>query len=255
VGGDDRGDDDAFDRGARRDHGEYEHLVSVRRVLATLELVEPETHAWLCVVCRGDDLLPHLLVVREATSVERIAYTRTQAAEALGVSRSTFDRRVLPLLETVETPWGTRLVPVDELTRLLGERRHQLEKKLRRLRRGGLRPWHPKSSVGSAPNTLPARASARSQAQRRRDTDGARRYAVVAVNCGRGGSPVSSLTLVAPRTPHSPSAEERRTRIAASARRSGHGADLPKRALPRHLRLARVRPLWPVRVGCRRASI
>jgi hypothetical protein len=62
-------------------------------------------------------------VIREATRVVRLAYTRTQAAAALGVSRSTFDRRMLPLLETIEMPWGTRLIPVDELERLLEERR------------------------------------------------------------------------------------------------------------------------------------
>ena len=62
-------------------------------------------------------------VAREATRVERLAYTRTQAAEALGVSRSTFDRRILPLVETVEMPWGTKLIPVDELQRLIAERR------------------------------------------------------------------------------------------------------------------------------------
>jgi hypothetical protein len=61
--------------------------------------------------------------VRQAERVERLAYTRAQAAEALGVSRSTFDRRVLPYVETVELPSGTRLVPVDELERLLRERR------------------------------------------------------------------------------------------------------------------------------------
>jgi hypothetical protein len=62
-------------------------------------------------------------IVREATRVERLAYTRTQAAEALGVSRSTFNRRVLPLIETVEMPWGTRLIPADELQRFIAERR------------------------------------------------------------------------------------------------------------------------------------
>ena len=61
--------------------------------------------------------------VREATRVERLAYTRTQAAQALGISRSTFNRRVLPYIETVEMPWGARLVPADELERLLMERR------------------------------------------------------------------------------------------------------------------------------------
>jgi len=63
------------------------------------------------------------MTVRRATQVERLAYTRTQAAEALGVSRSTFDRRVLPLLETLDMPWGPQLVPVDELERLVRERR------------------------------------------------------------------------------------------------------------------------------------
>jgi hypothetical protein len=62
-------------------------------------------------------------IVREATHVERLAYTRTQAAEALGISRSTFNRRVLPYIETVEMPWGTRLIPTDELERLVAERR------------------------------------------------------------------------------------------------------------------------------------
>src|SRR5215210_1520726 len=61
--------------------------------------------------------------VRRATEVERLAYTRTQAAEALGVSPTTFSRRVLPLLETIDMPWGPRLVPVDELERLVTERR------------------------------------------------------------------------------------------------------------------------------------
>jgi hypothetical protein len=66
---------------------------------------------------------PQTSVVRAATEVERLAYTRTQAAEVLGVSRSTFDRRVLPLLETFDMPWGTRLVPVDELERFVNVRR------------------------------------------------------------------------------------------------------------------------------------
>jgi hypothetical protein len=63
--------------------------------------------------------------VRQAETVERLAYTRTQAADALGVSRSTFIRRVLPLVETIDMPWGTKLIPVDELERVLDERRRQ----------------------------------------------------------------------------------------------------------------------------------
>jgi hypothetical protein len=62
-------------------------------------------------------------IIREATQVERLAYTRTQAAEALGISRSTFIRRVLPYIETIETGWGARLVPVDEVERFVAQRR------------------------------------------------------------------------------------------------------------------------------------
>ena len=61
--------------------------------------------------------------MHEATHVKRLAYNRTQAAQAPGISRSTFNRRVLPYVETIEMPWGTRLIPVDELQRLLAQRR------------------------------------------------------------------------------------------------------------------------------------
>jgi hypothetical protein len=70
-------------------------------------------------------------VVREATRVERLAYTRTQAAAALGVSRSTFDHRILPLVETVEMPWGTKLIPVDELERLIADRRRPAPRRVK----------------------------------------------------------------------------------------------------------------------------
>ncbi len=60
---------------------------------------------------------PELLV---AAKVERLAYTRRQAAEALGLSISTIDRHIVPAIETVKLPWGQRLIPRDELDRLLG---------------------------------------------------------------------------------------------------------------------------------------
>ena len=63
------------------------------------------------------------VVVHSAPVVVRLAYTRGQAAEALGISRSTFIRRVLPFVETVELPGGSRLIPVDEVERLVLERR------------------------------------------------------------------------------------------------------------------------------------
>ena len=58
---------------------------------------------------------------RLSGSVERLAYSRRQAAEALGVSVSTIDRRVVPVIATVKTPWGQRLIPVVELERFLAE--------------------------------------------------------------------------------------------------------------------------------------
>jgi len=77
------------------------------------------------------------VVVREATRVERLAYTRTQAAKALGISRSTFDRRVLPYIEMVEMPWGAKLVPIDELERLVAERRRTPRERVRSSRPAG----------------------------------------------------------------------------------------------------------------------
>jgi hypothetical protein len=57
------------------------------------------------------------VVVLEAQSVQRLAYTRTQAAAALGISRSTFVRHVLPFVETIEIGSGSQLIPIDELER------------------------------------------------------------------------------------------------------------------------------------------
>jgi len=57
--------------------------------------------------------------LQAAVKVERLAYSRRQAAEALGVSISTIDRHIVPSISTVKTPWGQRLIPVDELERFL----------------------------------------------------------------------------------------------------------------------------------------
>ena len=62
------------------------------------------------------------VVVRKADVVVCLAYSPTQAAQALGVSRSSL-YRFLPYLETIETPTGHPLIPVDELQRLAAERR------------------------------------------------------------------------------------------------------------------------------------
>jgi hypothetical protein len=77
----------------------------------------------------------------EATSrVKRLACTRKQAAEALGVSLATLDRRVIPAIETVRTEWGSRLIPVDELERYLAERRQEARAAGRRPARPGRKP-------------------------------------------------------------------------------------------------------------------
>jgi Recombinase len=85
-------------------------------------------------------------IVGEATRVERLAYTRTQAAEALGISRSTF-RRLLPYLETIEMPWGTKLIPVDELERVITERRQETRKAARPVARPGRKQAVPREVV------------------------------------------------------------------------------------------------------------
>jgi Recombinase len=59
--------------------------------------------------------------LQEVDEADRLAYSRKQAAEALGVSVSTIDRRVVPSVHTVKTPWGQRLIPVAELERFLRE--------------------------------------------------------------------------------------------------------------------------------------
>jgi hypothetical protein len=74
--------------------------------------------------------------VRPATEVRRLTYTRGQAAEALGISRSTLNR-LLPYIELIELPWGTKVIPVDELERLLAERRRPPRERRRPSRPSG----------------------------------------------------------------------------------------------------------------------
>jgi len=76
--------------------------------------------------------------LQEAGEIERLAYTRRQAAEALGVSISTIDRRVVPSITTVKLPWGQRLIPVDGLERFM--RNHVASARRRPARRSPGRP-------------------------------------------------------------------------------------------------------------------
>lgn len=78
---------------------------------------------------------PPRVIVREADRVVRLAYTRSQAAAALGISRSTL-RRLLPYVDTIEMPWGGKLIPVDELERLAAERRQTARPRLEPATRG-----------------------------------------------------------------------------------------------------------------------
>jgi Recombinase len=84
--------------------------------------------------------------IQQAGEVRRLAYTRRQAALALGVSISTIDRRVVPSIDTVKLPWGQRLIPVDELERFL--RTHLAPPRRRPARRpAGRPPTLPRSVV------------------------------------------------------------------------------------------------------------
>jgi Recombinase len=79
--------------------------------------------------------------------VEPLTYTREQAAQALGVSLATLDRRVVPAIATVKTEWGGRLLPVGELERYLAERREEPRTQPRRAARSGRRPALPREVV------------------------------------------------------------------------------------------------------------
>ena len=134
-------------------------------------------------------------IIREVSRVERLAYTRTQAAEALGISRSTLNR-LLPFLEIVELPWGTKLVPVDELERLLRERRSA------RRRPEPATPGRPRALPPELVRQIRVRAGGgqeprfdRRRSERQRHADGARRSALVAVDgAGRSATAESGLT-------------------------------------------------------------
>jgi hypothetical protein len=86
------------------------------------------------------------VIVREAGGVERLTYTRAEAAEALGVSQATL-KRLLPYIAQVELPWGTKLIPVDELERLAAERRRLPRKRRHPSRPSGRPPVLPEELV------------------------------------------------------------------------------------------------------------
>src|SRR5215211_7156974 len=54
--------------------------------------------------------------------IQPLVYSRVQAAQVLGISLATLDRRVIPAIATVKTEWGARLIPAAEFERYLAER-------------------------------------------------------------------------------------------------------------------------------------
>ena len=85
--------------------------------------------------------------VQPSEPIERLVYSREQAAQAVGVSLATLDRRVVPTLATVKTEWGARLIPVAELERYLAERTEQPRATHRRTTRAGRKPSLPAEIV------------------------------------------------------------------------------------------------------------
>jgi hypothetical protein len=87
----------------------------------------------------GTSVARHVGELELAEHVERLAYTREQAAKAIGVSVATLDRRVVPVIATVETEWGARLIPVAGLERYLAERTQPPRRKRTPPKRSGRR--------------------------------------------------------------------------------------------------------------------
>jgi hypothetical protein len=85
---------------------------------------------------------------------ERLFYSREQAAQALGISLATLDRRVIPTIATVKTEWGERLIPATEFDRFLAERTEEPRMPRRRPSRSGRK------------STLPAEVVARIRRER-----------------------------------------------------------------------------------------
>jgi hypothetical protein len=94
-------------RRLRRKHEKAQRHAPPQSITAARAKAEPAPHA-----------AGPTVVVLEAQRVQRLAYTRTQAAAALGISRSTFNRHVLPFVETIEIGSGSQLIPIDELERV-----------------------------------------------------------------------------------------------------------------------------------------
>jgi hypothetical protein len=79
--------------------------------------------------------------------VGRLVYSREQAAQLLGISLATLDRRVVPAIATIRTEWGARLIPAAEFDRYLAERTEEPRIPRRRPSRAGRRSTLPAEVV------------------------------------------------------------------------------------------------------------
>lgn len=79
--------------------------------------------------------------------VDRLVYTREQAAQLLSISLATLDRRVMPAIATIKTEWGARLIPAVEFERYLAERTEEPRAPNRRPKRVGRKPALPADVV------------------------------------------------------------------------------------------------------------
>lgn len=84
---------------------------------------------------------------RLAERVEPLVYTRRQAAAVLGISLATLDRRIVPALNTVKTPSGTRLIPISEIERFLEQHTQVASIEFSPRRRAGRRSSVPPTIV------------------------------------------------------------------------------------------------------------
>jgi hypothetical protein len=106
---------------------------------------------------------------------KRLFYSREQAAQALGISLATLDRRVVPTIATVKTEWGERLIPATEFDRFLTERTEQPRTPRRRSSRSGRK------------STLPAEVVARIRRERTEEST----LAEIAERLNREGIPTA----------------------------------------------------------------
>ncbi len=179
-----------------------ERLFELQRALDESHGSTPEGAAGPRDVDEGPLTVPSSSGLHEARRVERLAYTRLQAAEALGVSISTIDRRIVPAIETVKLPWGQRLIPVDELRRFL--RNHRQPAHGCAARRAAGRPATLPRSVVERIRLEYARGRGLSEIARALRTRASRQRTAVGSGGPRQCAPFSSAQL--PFRPRAPSA-------------------------------------------------